>query len=170
MYSEKTDKGLYTCPNNHLYNANKYGDTCPNCGAKQQDKKKNQDEYEKELKLEPDAWACGFLVCIEGINKGRVYVIKDGKNFVGSDPNMDIWIQGDLAVEPQNHAVIMYDSKGRTTNLLAGSSKGMVYIADKAIYEPTELGNYTVLEIGKSQFIFIEFCSTNFDWDDMENN
>lgn len=170
MSEKQRDKGLYTCPNNHLYNANKYGNICPNCGAKQEDKKKTLEEYEAELKLSPEEWVCGFLVCIEGINKGRAYSIKGGKRFIGSDPNMDIYIKGDPGIEPVNHAVIMYDSKTRETKLLAGISKGMVYLENKAVFMPIVLEPFDILELGNSKFQYTPFCSETWDWADLSKD
>jgi len=159
---------IETCPNGHRYNTWKYGDTCKVCGAKLAEKDKTVEEWQKLLQLAPSQWACGVLLCIKGLNKGRMYAIRPGKNFIGSDPNMDIPINGDTQMAKKNHAVIMYDEKARKTKILGGDSKGMIYMDEAAVYKPKDLENLDRIEMGGSEFMFIEFCNKDFGWDDFE--
>jgi len=161
-------KPIETCPNGHRYNAWKYGDTCKVCGAKLADKEKTEEEWKEELEMDPYEWACGALLCIKGFNKGRIYIIKRDKNFLGSDPNMDICIRGDKEIVKKNHAVILYDDKTKTTMLLPGESKGMVYHKNKAVYAPIELAEMDKIEIGLSSFYFKEICGSQFNWNDIK--
>ena len=156
---------IETCPNGHFYNANSYGDTCPVCDAKlDEDSRKTPEELAEELALEKEDWVCGWLVCVSGVNKGRSYEIRAGKNPIGSDITMRIRVLGDPQIERRNHGVIAYDAQKVQTNILAGDSNGLVYVEGRAIFNPTNLTSYDRLQIGDSHFIFVTLCNENFDW------
>ena len=59
----------------------------------------------------------------------------------------------------------MYDTKQSKTVILPGDSNGIVYLNDEAVYMPTELHLYDVIEMGESQFLFISFCGEHFKWE-----
>ena len=118
--------------------------------------------------LEEKDYACGWLVCIKGTNKGRAYTIKDGKNFIGSSTAMDIQIIGDGKIEKKNHAVIMYDSRQKKTMLLPADSRGMVYWQGQAIFEPKTLEPFDSIEFGESAFKYAPFCNEDFSWEDQK--
>lgn len=166
MSKTKTDRGILTCPNGHMYNGNKYQEICPNCGAVYEDESKTQEELEQELKVDEADYVCGYLVCIEGVNKGRGYKIKPGKNSVGSSPVNDIWIEGDPELLKENHAVIMYDNDQNQMVLLGHASNGMVYIGKTPIYDSHALDDKTRITMGTSVYRYLEFCDSDFDWTD----
>jgi hypothetical protein len=116
--------------------------------------------------LNEEEGVCGWLVCIKGVNKGRAYIIKDGKNFIGITSDMDIQITGDRKIVKKNHAVIMYDSRQRKTMLLPSDSHGMVYWQGQAIFEPKILEPFDDIELGESVFKYTPFCGADFDWAD----
>ena len=89
-----------------------------------------------------------------------------GKNFVGRADDMDIQILGDNKISRRNHCVIVYDEKQGKTVILPGDSNGIVYLNEEAVYVPTPLGEYDVIEMGDSAFLFIEFCGEHFMWED----
>jgi len=153
------------CPNGHHYNATQYGDTCPVCGAKlDEDSRKTQEELEKELTLESEEWVCAWLVCISGLNKGRSYVIRSGKNPIGRDISMSIRVLGDPNIEPKNHGIIIYESKKMEATLLPGDSKGLVYVEGDVIFKPTTLTSFDEIQIGDSVFRYVAFCGERFSW------
>lgn len=159
---------LVRCPNGHVYNGRRYGITCPYCKMKleeQEDNKKPIDyEFPIDLLQEEIQPVCGWLVCIEGANVGMDYRVHNGKNFVGRGDDMDIQILGDNEINRKNHTIIVYDQKKRNTVILPGDSAGIAYLNDEAIYVPTELKAYDVIELGKSRFLFIPLCGENFEW------
>lgn len=163
---------IETCPNGHRYNATKYGDICAVCKAKLNPpapEELTEAEIEEQTYVKEKDRVCGWLVCILGENQGRDYKIRDGKNFIGSDSDMDIQIIGDRRIEKRNHAVIMYDAKSRASLLLPGDSHGMVYWEDTAIFEPKPLEPFNRIELGESVFLFIALCGGDFDWDDLKD-
>ena len=159
---------LGECANKHMYNRDKYGDTCPICGLvsrKSKEEGKSKEEIEAMLKVPQDKYICGWLVCIEGINKGRPYLIHQGKNFLGSGDDMDIQILGDDKVDRYRHAVLAFDGKTLKTTLLPGESVGLVYLENEAVYAPTSLYSKAKIEVGASKFLFVPFCDDTYCWE-----
>jgi len=81
---------------------------------------------------------------------------------------MDIQILGDNEINRKNHTIIVYDQKKRNTVILPGDAAGLAYLNEEAVYIPTELKPYDVIELGKSRFLFVPLCGENFEWDDQK--
>ncbi len=79
---------------------------------------------------------------------------------------MDIQILGDNKISRRNHGVIVFDPKKKETVLLPGDSNGIVYLNDTAVYTPTVLSTYDVIEMGDSKFAFVPFCGEQFMWEE----
>jgi len=183
---------LVRCPNGHMYSVRKHGNTCPYCnvssdnGSSGSDVRKpagrkvhtisntndnngkTQAYWENQEGLEP---VVGWLVCIEGAQRGEDYQIRNEKNFIGRSEDMHIQIAGDNSISRKNHAVISYNPIQRNFFLIPGDGVGIVFRNNEAIYSPTELSAYDVLQMGKSKFIFIPLCGIHFEWenDDKRN-
>ncbi|MCL2766113.1 MAG: hypothetical protein FWD21_00330 [Peptococcaceae bacterium] len=55
---------LKECPNRHMYNADKYKDTCPICGAtskKPGEENKTKEEIAAMIELPYSRYVCGWL-------------------------------------------------------------------------------------------------------------
>jgi len=52
--------------------------------------------------------------------------------------------------------------------ILPGDAAGLAYLNEEAVYIPTELKPYDVIELGKSRFLFVPLCGENFEWDDQK--
>jgi len=171
LQQKKSLKPIEQCPDGHYYNTSRTGDVCAVCGKKLDPPAPEESEDADELiRLDENVWVCGWLVCIKGINKGRAYIIKDGKNFIGSTSDMDIQIIGDAKIEKKNHAVLMYDSRQKQTMLLPTDSHGMVYWQEQAIFDPKILAPFDNIELGDSIFKYAPFCSADFDWADQKDD
>ena len=160
---------LIRCQNGHMFSSRRYGTICPYCNietATREKKETGQTEVmvEQSLFLEEEHPVCGWIVCIAGPRRGKDYKIMAGKNFVGRADDMDIQILGDNKISRRNHCVIVYDEKQGKTVILPGDSNGIVYLNEEAVYVPTPLGEYDVIEMGESRFLFIPFCGEHFMW------
>lgn len=160
---------LIRCQNGHMFSSRRYGTICPYCNietATREKKETGQTEVmvEESLFLEEEHPVCGWIVCIAGPRRGKDYKIMVGKNFVGRADDMDIQILGDNKISRRNHCVIVYDEKQGKTVILPGDSNGIVYLNEEAVYVPTPLGEYDVIEMGESRFLFIPFCGEHFMW------
>ncbi|MCI8429085.1 MAG: FHA domain-containing protein [Lachnospiraceae bacterium] len=163
---------LIRCQNGHLFSARRYGTVCPYCNietATQEKKETGRDSteaLEELLFIQESAPVCGWIVCISGPRQGKDYKIRSGKNFIGRADDMDIQILGDNKISRRNHGVIVFDPKKKETVLLPGDSNGIVYLNDAAVYTPTVLSTYDVIEMGDSKFAFIPFCGEQFMWEE----
>ena len=115
----------------------------------------------KELGIDP---VVGWLVCIEGPDRGRDYRIKSERNAIGRSETMDIAIKNDDAISRENHAFLSYDPRGNAFVLLPGTGRGLVYLKEKSVNQPVELAPYDIIEIGKSKLIFVPFCGESYQW------
>lgn len=170
--------GLIRCHSGHLFSSRKYGKICPYCkatvrdetnGRLAQNENGNFDEgldYAGELEvIDP---VVGWLVCIEGPQLGRDYRIMAEKNFIGRAEDMHIQILGDNRISRRNHAVIAYDPLNRETLILPGDSSGLVYYNHKAVYQPTEMEQLGMIQLGESKFLFIPLCGEHFSWESLK--
>lgn len=160
---------LIRCQNGHMFSGRRYGTICPYCNIETKQKEKIEiqtDEFDLEYELlkEDIQPVCGWLVCIEGVRMGKDFKIREGKNFIGRADDMDIQILGDNKISRRNHAIVVYDPKKRNSVLLPGDASGIAYLNDEAVYVPTQLSNYDLIELGNSKFVFIPFCGEHFEW------
>lgn len=110
----------------------------------------------------------GWLVCVEGPEKGRDYRIHTEKNYIGRSDTMDISLKGDDSISRSNHAVLTYDPRKRRFSISKHEGRGLVYVNGEEIDGRSALSSYDVIEMGDSKFIFVAFCSDKFDWEDGE--
>ncbi|MDP4180316.1 MAG: FHA domain-containing protein [Bacillota bacterium] len=166
---------LVRCSNGHMYNTKRYGNKCPFCdaGLEKAGRKVSQPAIDSEktqttddpIGIEP---VVGWLVCIDGEQKGKDYKIRKGKNFIGRSDEMDIAILGDISISRKNHAAISYNQKQRNFFLIPGDGAGLVYRNNEVVFMPVELSSYDLIEIGKSKLIFIPLCGVHFDWENTD--
>lgn len=107
----------------------------------------------------------GWLVCIQGREKGRDYRIYSGNNFLGRSDVMDICIRGDDTISREKHACVSYDDKKNRFYIYQGDSRGLVYVNNEAVFIPQLLNPYDVIEVGKTKLLFVPFCTDKFIWE-----
>ncbi len=117
----------------------------------------------KSMKIEP---VVGWLVCIEGKEKGKDYRIEAKNNSIGRGDRMDIQIKGDDTISRENHARLAYDVKHNAFHLIPGENVNGIYLGEEPVYVPTKLNAFDVIEIGECKFLFIPLCSEKFNWQD----
>lgn len=160
---------LIRCQNGHMFSSRRYGTICPYCNietATREKKETGESEIsaEEALFLTEEHPVCGWIVCVAGPRRGKDYKIMEGKNFVGRADDMDIQILGDNKISRRNHCIIVYDEKQSQTMILPGDSNGMVYLNEKAVFVPTPLSKFDVIELGDSKFAYVPFCGEDFKW------
>jgi len=106
----------------------------------------------------------GWLVVLEGKEKGRDYRIQSDNNFIGRSSKMDINIAGDDTISRENHATVSYDSRDRIFYLSPGDGKAIVRLNEKALFSTAKLESYDIIEVGKTKLIFMPLCSERFEW------
>jgi hypothetical protein len=106
----------------------------------------------------------GWLVCIEGPEKGRDFRLHGERNFIGRDPTMDICLQGDETVSRHKHAVLSYNPRQHSYRIGPGDGRGMTYLNDQEVDMPMALTAYDIIELGKTRLLFIPLCGERFQW------
>ncbi|HUY27143.1 MAG TPA: FHA domain-containing protein [Candidatus Binataceae bacterium] len=107
----------------------------------------------------------GWLVCIEGPDKGRDFRIHAEKNFIGRGSTMDIAVTGDEAISRDKHAAVVFEPKRREFWVMPGEAAGLVYLNEQMVNAPARLKARDVIEVGKSKLLFWPFCDDKFHWD-----
>lgn len=107
----------------------------------------------------------GWLVCMNGSEKGKDYRLHAGKNFIGRSASMDVMLIEDKSISRDRHCSVVYDPKG---NVFFLSSEGgnTVYLDDKLVNSPKELKEGSLIMIGQTKLMFIPFCREGRIWED----
>ncbi|KWT84929.1 FHA domain-containing protein [Candidatus Magnetominusculus xianensis] len=181
------------CPSGHYYDSDKYSN-CPLCGVNIPDigstrpkggsRQLDIDDFPatraKGARTAAHAEAqtvgvfkdktgtepvTGWLVCIEGTQKGKDYRLRSEKNFIGRADTMDICIKGDEAISRNNHAVISYNPKSNAFKIISGDGRGIVYLNGEEVDTVKELKPYDEIELGKTRLKFFPCCGEHFRWE-----
>ena len=181
---------LKRCDKGHYYDPESYS-SCPSCGvhdldlqttqprgvhvnaadgttqargdagAKQRDTGVTVAMVRKKTGMDP---VVGWLVCVEGPEKGRDYRIRSEKNYIGRGSNMDICISGDETISRENHAMISFNPRNLHFGIAPGNSRGLVYLNGEEVNLPEDLKPYDMIEIGQCKLLFVAFCGEKFQW------
>lgn len=106
----------------------------------------------------------GWLICIDGKEKGRDYRIHADNNFIGRSDAMDICIRGDETVSRENHAIVSYDTVDNTYYFSPGEGRAIVRLNNQALFQTAVIKAYDKITIGKSTFVFLPLCGSEFSW------
>jgi hypothetical protein len=168
------------CNNGHFYDTAKHT-TCPYCGVAGLDigktvPKRSAGEptqpkdrtgergaepgptisiYKSRLDIDPPV---GWLVCIDGPNRGSDYRIRSENNSIGRSETMQICIDGDDRIARENHAFLSYDPESNTYNILPGIARGLVFLNKGQVYGASPLRPFDEIKIGKTVLLFIPLC------------
>jgi hypothetical protein len=177
------------CENGHYYDPSRHS-SCPNCGinidldlgisAEMDRTTPKQDEghtgargssgsegktvglYNKKLGVDP---VVGWLICIEGTDRGRDYRLRNERNFIGRSERMNVCITGDPTISRENHAIISYNPRNNSYKVSPGENRGLVYLNNEEVDIPKELKPYDKIELGQTKLIFVPLCGERFKWE-----
>ena len=101
----------------------------------------------------------GWLVCIDGPDKGKDYHIVNTPvgNGIGTDESMAVVVKDDPDVAPINHAVIRFDEQFGKCVLSQGVGKRIVRLNGAIVFGPTYLKPFDRIVIGKSEYLFMPY-------------
>ncbi len=180
---------MVRCPNDHYYDASIYS-KCPHCNAGKSDKTGGLKrtcpncgkEYDSHLTSCPYCHSenkkdsghtvavyqknvVGWLVAIKGPHKGKDFRLQTGRNFIGRDDIMDVCLRYDNAVSRNKHAVLLYEPKGCTFFITPGESHELAYLNGEVLLDAKPLKFGDILTLGRSDLMFVPFCSADFNWE-----
>ena len=108
----------------------------------------------------------GWLVVIGGPGLGAFRPIFEGNNTVGRGKSQRVPIDfGDDSISSEEQIYIRYDSGDRKFLLLPNLAKtNIVSVNDKKPTAALELKAMDVVQMGRTQLVFVPFCGDEFDW------
>lgn len=111
----------------------------------------------------------GWIIGLNGTNKGKLFPCKSGKNLIGSGHDMDIVLPEEISVNQDTHALIIYEPKKRQFFVQAGTRHGLTYLNDELVFTHNELHRYDRITFGEAEFVFVPLCGEHFSWDPEPN-
>ena len=128
---------------------------------KQEEDNRTVGIFQKRMELEP---VVGWLVCVDGADKGKDYKLYGKNNTIGRSERMDVYIKNDPTISRENHARLAYDQKHNDFHLIPADAVNNIYVNEEPVYLPTKLQAYDLIELGDTKVVFVPFCSDRFTW------
>ena len=171
--------GIIKCENGHFYDNVKY-DKCPHCSMANTKGASVEEEEKTIAKIAGDRKrgslaafvaggeertvsifsskgtflpVVGWLVCIEGPERGRDYRLTSGRNFLGRD---------DPKISREKHCSIIFDPKNLKFTLAPGA--GLSYVNDKEAVNPVALKAYDKISMGETVLQLVPYCKEGVEW------
>lgn len=105
----------------------------------------------------------GWLVCVDGSEKGRDYRLHQGFNRIGRDFSMDVVIADETVPVKKAMCAIVYDD--HTNSFFAvEQSGGEVYLDGESVQGAVRMNDGSILRIGSSEYEFVAFCREGRTW------
>jgi hypothetical protein len=104
----------------------------------------------------------GWLVCINGDERGRDYRLHAGRNFIGRSLKSDISLPDDMQISREDHCSIVFEPNKCVFTLIRGG--GEVQADDQPIDGSLTLTGDEEITLGASRFILIPFCKEGRTW------
>lgn len=172
---------IVKCNQGHHYDNSKY-QSCPICSGEKKcsgsfwnddnptsqplpvDKDKTIGVYKEQRQDNP---ITGWLVCVQGPERGRDYRLYAGFNRMGRGSDLDIYIGTDEKISRECHCSVVYDYKKNRFLLVPGKGS-MTFFPDREtlLEEPKELHLGDRFYIGGSAFEFVPFCREGVSWEE----
>lgn len=114
----------------------------------------------------------GWLVIIEGRGRGLSLPLGRGMNSIGRGDDQRVKLSfGDELISRASHASVTYDPKSRAYYLQHGGGKNLTYIEEGTklipVLSPVSISSGQKISIGDTVLVFVSFCGSTFDWDDL---
>lgn len=175
------------CSAGHFYDAERY-DSCPYCGTNEDKVHTQPNVIPVDNGLEPTVPVnpttgfggetigldmskevrpvVGWLVCIEGPDRGRSYEIHKEKQLprpLGADGHLHRRrCPPSPATAPM---VVTYDANSRSFYCGFMGGRSIVRLNGMPLLSTTQLKRGDIIELGKTKLMFVPFSSDAFDWD-----
>jgi hypothetical protein len=114
----------------------------------------------------------GWLVIVGGPGLGAFRPVFEGNNTIGRASSSRIPLDyGDEAISAEEQAYVRYDSSDRTFLFVPNMSKtNVVSVNNKKPTAAVELSAMDVITMGRTQLVFMPFCSAEFDWSEISES
>lgn len=111
----------------------------------------------------------GWLVVVGGPGLGAFRPVFEGNNTVGRSGAQRVPLDfGDDTISAEEQAYIRYDSAERKFLLVPNLAKtNIVSVNDRKPTGAVELQAMDLITMGRTQLVFVPFCSPEFDWSEL---
>lgn len=128
------------------------------------------DENRTVLDFESDRlmvhrFVTGWLVCVEGPERGRDYRLRFGFNQIGRSHKMDVCIFEDDEISRGIHCSVVYEDRKNVFMLVPGNGT-FTYKDDRLLENPVRLMSGDRFRIGETVLEFIAFCREGVTWEE----
>ena len=106
----------------------------------------------------------GWLVCLDGPEKGKDYRLHSEINYIGRSKENDVVLGSDPTVSREKHAMIAYDERGKMFFFAPSNGSSIVRQNGRPVLTTSELRSGDRLEIGEYTYIFMALCGEGFTW------
>lgn len=106
-------------------------------------------------------FTAGWLVCVDGNDKGKSFTLTIGRNTCGNMVSNDV-VLNDSNVVSMLHCSVVYEPKQNKFFLVP--ENGTVFYNSKYISNPVELKNNDKILLGDTELVFVPFCNKNRSW------
>lgn len=106
----------------------------------------------------------GWLVCIDGKEKGKDYRLHADINYIGRSKTNDVVLGSDPTVSRERHAMLAYDNRGKMFFFAPANGSSLVRQNGRPVLSTVELKSGDRLEIGEGTYLFVPLCGENFEW------
>lgn len=107
----------------------------------------------------------GWLVAVNGEEKGKDFRLHSGKNFVGRSTSMDIVLIDDKTIARDRHCAVTYDPKGNGY-YVSSENGNSVYVNEQVIENGIQINEGDCIQIGSTKLLFIPFCKEDRKWEE----
>ncbi|MCD2493024.1 FHA domain-containing protein [Lacrimispora sp. NSJ-141] len=107
----------------------------------------------------------GWLVCVDGTEKGKDYHLHSGNNFIGRSSKMDVCLPHDEAVSRENQGIVSYDDRHKAFYAAPGTGQNIIYLNGEPLLMIHELKAFDRLEVGNTTLMFMPLCGEEFQWE-----
>ncbi len=105
----------------------------------------------------------GWIVALNGEERGKDFRLHAGYNTVGRSFSMDVSLMKDAQITRDKHCQIAYDDRGNQFFLVPGNGT-LTYLNGKRVAGAVEIQDNDEIEIGSTRFRFISFCRGDYVW------
>lgn len=104
----------------------------------------------------------GWIVCIEGREKGKSFEIRQGTNYVGRNTDMDIAFLNEPTITREKHFSLVFEPNKAETFIK--SENGAVYLGEDFVDGVRKLEENDIISAGDLKFIFVPYCNGVRKW------
>lgn len=119
---------------------------------------------EAQDELRSHWFVTGWLVCVEGPERGRDYRLRYGFNRIGRNHEMDVCIFEDEEITRETHCSVVYEERSNRFLLVPGQGT-LTWMGEELVEGPCEIFNGSRFQIGRSILELITFCRDGVTWE-----